>query len=175
TGSGDLAGTVQKSCPDVSVTGVDFCLPMLRHARKRGLTDLLVADAMNLPFPDQSQDGVTIGFGLRNLSSWEDGLAEMFRVLRPGGLLVVLDFSLPRRIWLRKPYAFYLSRILPRIAGLLTGHRRAYEYLATSIDRFPSGTAMEKLIASQGFTQTRCLPQSGGIASIYTAVVPSEN
>lgn len=168
TGSGDLMESVRKACPEARVIGADFCLPMLGEAKKRGLPGLVAADGMRLPFADGVFDALTVGFGLRNMASWPDAVAEMARVLRPGGRLVVLDFSLPRGI-LNRPYRFYLHKVLPRLAGWLTGERDAYEYLGGSIERFPSGPAMETLLTGHGFSAARTRPLSGGIASVYVA------
>lgn len=168
TGSGDLAGAVSRACgPDTRVVGADFCAPMLRHARERGLRDLVVADGMCLPFDDASFDAITIGYGLRNMESWPGALREMRRVLKPGGLLVILDFSLPGSPLLRRPYRFYLHRILPALAGWLTGNREAYAYLGESIERFPSGEAMTDLMSANGFEGAVARPLWGGISSIY--------
>jgi demethylmenaquinone methyltransferase/2-methoxy-6-polyprenyl-1,4-benzoquinol methylase len=142
---------------------------MLGHAARRGMSETLVADALDLPFGDGEFDVVTVGFGLRNMASWEGGLREMGRVLRAGGHLLVLDFSLPENL-LRGPYRVYLNKVLPRIAGWLTGQRDAYEYLAGTIERFPSGAAMVEFIEKHGFEDGQWTPLSGGIASIYTAV-----
>lgn len=171
TGSGDLARTVQKFVPSARVIGSDFCSPMLAEARKRGLSDLLVADGMDLPFPDDSIDALTIGYGLRNMADWDAALNEFSRVLSPGGRLVILDFSLPSAPVLREPYRFYLHRILPRIAGLLTGNREAYAYLGDSIERFPSGKAMLDRLAAAGFSEREWFPQMGGISSVYSGIV----
>jgi demethylmenaquinone methyltransferase/2-methoxy-6-polyprenyl-1,4-benzoquinol methylase len=168
TGSGDLMEAVRKACPETKVIGADFCLPMLGEAKKRGLPGLVAADGMRLPFADGVFDALTVGFGLRNMASWPDAVAEMARVIRPGGRLVVLDFSLPRGL-LNRPYRFYLHKILPRLAGWLTGERDAYEYLGGSIERFPSGPAMEALLTGHGFSAARTRPLSGGIASVYVA------
>ncbi len=173
TGTGDLALELQRSCPDADVMGADFCEEMLAIARDRGLKESLVADGLELPFEDDSFDVVTVAFGLRNMSDWKGGLQEMARVLRPSGLLLVLDFSLPEGL-LRRPYAFYLNRILPRIAGLLTGERDAYEYLAGSIERFPSGGAMLDLFSEAGLREQAWKPLTKGIASIYTGKGPDE-
>lgn len=169
TGSGDLARTVRDRVPGARVVGVDFCAPMLAEARKRGLDDLIVGDGLALPFADRTFDALTIGYGLRNMADWAAALREFARVLRPGGLLVVLDFSLPEAAWLRVPYRFYLHRVLPRIAGLLTGNREAYAYLGDSIERFPSGSRMTALIEESGFEKSDWRPQSGGISSVYAA------
>jgi len=173
TGTGDLALELQRSCPDADVMGADFCEEMLAIARDRGLKESLVADGLELPFEDDSFDVVTVAFGLRNMSDWKGGLQEMARVLRPSGLLLVLDFSLPEGL-LRRPYAFYLNRILPRIAGLLTGERDAYDYLAGSIERFPSGGAMLDLFSEAGLREQAWKPLTKGIASIYTGKGPDE-
>jgi len=143
---------------------------MLAHAAARGVNKTIVADAMNMPFDDGSFDVLTVAFGLRNMASWPDALEEMRRVIRPGGHLLVLDFSLPTGI-LRKPYHFYLNKILPKIAGIMTGEGDAYEYLAGTIEQFPSGKKMTDLIESSGFKHAKCRPLSFGVASIYTAEV----
>lgn len=168
TGTGDLALELQRRCPDADVLGTDFCDEMLHHARERGVRETMVADAMQLPFEDRRFDLVTVAFGLRNMAHWGDALREMRRVVRRNGHVLVLDFSLPRGP-LRAPYLLYLNRVLPRVAGMLTGQRGAYEYLAGSIDAFPSGPAMLELFAEAGLGEARWIPLSGGIAAIYTA------
>ena len=170
TGTGDLALTMQRRCPGAEVMGVDFCEEMLQHARERGLRHTVVGDALDLPFEDGSFDVVTVAFGLRNMGNWEAGLHEMARVVRDGGHVLVLDFSLPRGV-LQRPYAFYLNKLLPRMAGVITGERDAYEYLAGSIDRFPCGEAMLELFSRAGLQEREWLPLSAGIASIYTGQV----
>jgi len=169
TGSGDLAASVRRSSPGARVVGVDFCAPMLAEARKRGLADLLVADGLALPFPDATFDALTIGYGLRNMEDRDAGLREFARVLRPGGVLAVLDFSLPPSPLLRGPYRFYLHRVLPVLAGWLTGNREAYAYLGESIEGFPSGPDMVARIEDAGFEAVEWRPQLGGISSLYLA------
>jgi len=168
TGSGDLAAEMRRICPEAEITCADFCLPMLAQARKRRLDRLVVADAMRLPFADAAFDVVTVAYGLRNMASWPTAAAEMARVLRPGGALFVLDFSLPSG-WLRAPYRFYLHRILPVMAGAITGQRQSYEYLGGSIEAFPSGPAMESLLRNAGFATTTSTPLLGGISTLYKA------
>lgn len=173
TGSGVLAATLGRACPEAAVIGADFCLPMLQQARKgRGLRRLVVADAMRLPFGDGAFDAVTVAFGLRNMPSYLGALREMRRVLRPGGHLLILDFSVPGGWW-RGLYRYYLHRWLPRIAGALSGERGAYEYLAESIERFPRGEDMRRLLAEAGFEEAQAEALSGGIVSLYTAAVPA--
>ncbi len=169
TGSGDLAVEVQRRCPAATVIGADFSQPMLEEARKRGLQNLIVADAMNLPFSDASVDAVTVAFGLRNMASWPGALREMSRVLRPGGALFVLDFSLPESTPLRALHLFYLRRLMPRIAGWITGQRGAYEYLCSSIEQFPRGRQMCQLMRENGFQNATARPLTFGAASLYVA------
>ena len=170
TGTGDLALAIKRALPEVQVLGTDFCRPMLDVAVRRGLGEVLEADAMNLPLPDASYDAATVAFGLRNMADYEKALREWRRVLRPGGHLLVLDFSMPENI-LAGPYRLYLHHVLPRIAGWLTGNSGAYDYLGDSIEAFPRGAAFCELMQSAGFSSPRCLPLSMGIASIYTAEV----
>lgn len=169
TGTGDLALEMQRSCPEALVTGSDFCPEMLAYAAEDGVKETIVADAMNMPFDDDSYDVLTVAFGLRNMASWPDALKEMRRVLKPGGHLLVLDFSLPTGV-LRMPYRFYLNKVLPKVAGLMTGEGDAYEYLAGTIEQFPSGVDMMQLIEANGFSQAEAKPLSFGVASVYTAV-----
>jgi demethylmenaquinone methyltransferase / 2-methoxy-6-polyprenyl-1,4-benzoquinol methylase len=127
------------------------------------------ADAMRLPFGPCKFDVVTVAFGLRNMASWPDAIWEMARVLQPGGTLVILDFSLPANAMLRRPYRFYLHRVMPRVAGWITGQRGAYAYLAGSVEDFPSGEHMCDLLRANGFTAAKATAVSFGIASIYVA------
>lgn len=168
TGTGDLALEIQDKCPDANITGSDFCAEMLAHANERGLANTLVADALDLPFKDESFDAVTIAFGLRNLADYAAGLREMQRVLRPGGHALILDFSLPDGI-LRGPYRWYLHKVLPKLAGWLTRQPDAYEYLGGSIEEFPMGQEMVGLMENSGLSKGQVIPLSLGIASIYTA------
>jgi demethylmenaquinone methyltransferase/2-methoxy-6-polyprenyl-1,4-benzoquinol methylase len=170
TGSGDLAEAIQKACPHATVVGLDFSAPMLQEARKRGLQHLMVADALNLPIVDGAADVLTVAFGLRNMASWPDALREMSRVLRPGGSLFVLDFSLPTQPLMRKAHLFYLRKVMPKVAGVITGERGAFEYLCNTIEQFPSGENMCHMIRENGFREATARPLSFGIASLYHAV-----
>lgn len=172
TGSGDLARAIERACPAAEVTGADFSPQMLAVARALGSRRLVQADALALPFAEGEFDAVTVAFGLRNMASWENALREMQRVLRPGGRLLVLDFSLPAGA-LRSVYRPYLHHVLPRLAGWLTGEPEAYRYLATSIEAFPSGAQLCALIEAAGFTAARAEPLSGGIVSLYLAEKPA--
>jgi len=169
TGSGDLAIALQKACPRSQVVAADFCLPMLGEARRKNVPRLVQADGLALPFREASFDAVTVAFGLRNMASWEKALDEIHRVLRPGGLLAVLDFSLPPRGPLREIYRAYLHHVLPRIAGWTTGRAEAYKYLGESIEAFPRGSGMAALLESRGF---HCAPPHKmcfGVVSLYSA------
>ena len=168
TGTGDLALAIRRACPAAEVTGADFCPEMLEIAARRGVVPTVVADALALPFADGHFDAVTVAFGLRNMADWGAALREMRRVLRPGGHLLVLDFSLPSGV-LRRPYRWYLHRVLPTMAGWLTGQAEAYRYLGGTIESFPSGAAMCRLIEEHGFCTAVARPLSSGVASIYTA------
>ena len=168
TGSGDLALALRAACPAATVVGADFCHPMLVEAQRKGVPNLIVADGLGLPFGDATFDVLTVAFGLRNMASWPRAIAEMARVLCPGGHLLVLDFSTPPPP-LRFLYRPYLRHVLPRLAALLTGGRAAYDYLGDSIEKFPQGPAMCTLIADAGFRAAHCEPLTGGIVSLYTA------
>ena len=172
SGTGDLALEIQDQCPDCEVIASDFCAEMLAHAASRGIAKTIVADALNLPFPDRSFDVVTVAFGLRNMADYPAALREMHRVLKPGGRLLILDFSLPDGIF-RTPYRLYLHHVLPRLAGWVTGERDAYEYLGGSIEQFPSGSAMTSLMETCGFAETDATPLTFGVVSIYQGTRPA--
>lgn len=168
TGTGDLALAVQRALPDTDVTGTDFCRPMLDVALQRGLTQVVEADALQLPMEDHAYDVVTVAFGLRNMADYGAALQEFRRVLRPGGHLLVLDFSMPEGI-LAPLYRFYLHHLLPRVAGVLTGNSSAYDYLGESIEAFPRDAAFLSLLKEVGYCMPTQLRLFSGIASIYTA------
>lgn len=170
TGTGDLALAIKRALPEIDVLGTDFCRPMLDVAVRRGLSRVLEADAMNLPLEDASFDAATVAFGLRNMADYGKALREFRRVLKPGGHLLVLDFSMPENIF-AAPYRLYLHHVLPRIAGLVTGNSDAYAYLGDSIEAFPRGAAFRQLLLACGFKNPTSLPLCMGIASIYTAEV----
>lgn len=176
TGNGDLAFAIRKKLPQSEIIGLDFCVEMLAEARrtqtkKNDLKTIafLEGDGLSLPYEENSFDVVTISFGLRNMASWEGGLREMHRVLRPGGHLLILDFSIPTAPLLRPCYRFYLHHVLPRLAGWLTGRSDAYEYMGGSIEAFPSGREMLSLLKKCDFCNTTAAPMTFGIVTIYTA------
>jgi demethylmenaquinone methyltransferase/2-methoxy-6-polyprenyl-1,4-benzoquinol methylase len=169
TGSGDLALAIQHRLPEARIVAADFSPDMLDVAREKGVANTVVADALRLPFENASFDVVTVAFGLRNMADWDRALAEMARVLRDGGHLLILDFSIPTGA-LRPAYRFYLHRCLPLLASVVTGQKAAYDYLGGSIEKFPSGSAMLDMIERNGFTSAAAETVTGGIATIYTAV-----
>lgn len=174
SGTGDLALEIQRQSPECEVIASDFCADMLEHASRRGVRQTLVADALQLPFEDGQFDCATVAFGLRNMADYPAALKEMLRVIRPGGHLLILDFSLPSGL-MRMPYRLYLHQVLPRLAGRLTGHADTYEYLGGSIEAFPSGEGMCSLLQESGFTSPRHRPLTGGIVSIYEASHPTQD
>jgi len=173
TGTGDLALALQKKLPDAEIMAVDFLPEMLELAKRKGLRQTMVADAMKLPFADSSFDCATVAFGLRNMEDWGGALREMSRVLKPNGHVLVLEFSLPTMSILRTLYRFYLHRCLPMLGSFLTKQKHAYDYLGDSIEEFPNGRTMCDLIEANGFDNARNEPLTGGIVTIYTATCSS--
>jgi demethylmenaquinone methyltransferase/2-methoxy-6-polyprenyl-1,4-benzoquinol methylase len=169
TGTGDLALAMQNKLPHAELTGVDFLPEMLELARRKGVRQVVLADAMKLPFEDASFDCVTIAFGLRNLENCSVALTEMWRVLNARGHLLVLEFSLPTTPILRAVYRFYLHRCLPMLGSFLTQKKSAYDYLGDSIEEFPSGNAMCELMRGTGYVSPSFERLTGGIVTIYTA------
>lgn len=168
SGSGDLALAIKYRLPGARIVAVDFSPEMLAVARAKGVAETIVADALQLPFLDRSFDCVTIAFGLRNMADWTAALREMARVLRAGGHLLVLDFSIPKSL-LRGPYRLYLHHCLPRFAVMITGQKDAYSYLGTSIEKFPSGDEMLGLLEANGFADAKAQRMTGGIVTMYSA------
>jgi demethylmenaquinone methyltransferase / 2-methoxy-6-polyprenyl-1,4-benzoquinol methylase len=175
-GTGDLALTLAETS-ETSVIGLDFCRPMLelaaRKAQARGQSlPFIEGDALRLPFADATFDVVTIAFGLRNLASVEAGLSEFWRVLRPGGTLAVLEFSRPIVPGFRALFHFYFTRVLPRVGGLVSGSRGAYEYLPDSVSRFPDQARLATLLREIGFARVEYRNLTGGIAALHTGTRP---
>lgn len=178
TGSGDVAFSLARKLPSATtILGMDFCLPMLDQAEAKNAATsgkrfqnvrFQPGDGLNLPLPDASFDAVTISFGLRNLADRGRGLREMRRVLRPNGRLVVLEFSQPAA-WFRPIYYFYLRRVLPWIAGLVTGNRAAYEYLNRTIGEFPDRAGLAQEITAAGFSAVNARPMTFGIVALHEA------
>ena len=168
-GTGDLSIELQQNSA-AKIVGSDFCRPMLEIAKEKAGTVIpfVEGDAMSLPFADDSFDAVTIAFGLRNLSNFEDGLGELQRVLKPGGRIAVLEFSSPRVPGFRSLFNFYFTQVLPRIGGAVSGSRGAYEYLPDSVSKFPDQKGLVRLMTETGFTDVSYKNLTGGIAAIHT-------
>lgn len=176
TGTGDLALMLARRIPGVHVKGVDLSERMLDIARRKvvaqGMEDrvtLEVGDAETPVAAPASVDVVTVAFGVRNFQNLARGLEELGRVLRPGGQIVILEFSTPTTPIFGSLYAWYAHRVLPRIGGWISRDRQAYDYLPHSVDEFPQPDEFLRILARAGFRNGRARSQSFGIAQIYTA------
>ncbi len=175
-GTGDLSLALVAGT-QAQVIGLDFCRPMLDIAAakssSRGLAIPFVeGDALQLPFRDRSFDGVSIAFGLRNLASFEGGLRELFRILRPGGTAAVLEFSKPRMPILRTLFRVYFTKLLPLLGGLISGSKRAYEYLPDSVSHFPDQELLAAMLKDVGFSEVTFQNLTGGIAALHVGKRP---
>lgn len=171
-GTGDLSLELERDSR-ACVVGTDFCRPMLTIAQQKtpaGKVPYLEADAMTLPFADDSFEGLTIAFGLRNLPDHDAGLRELLRVLKPGGKLVVLECSEPAIAGFRQLYKFYFDRIVPRIGGLVSGSRSAYTYLPDSVSKFPDKKTLAAMMERAGFVDVRFQSLTGGVAALHSGV-----
>jgi demethylmenaquinone methyltransferase / 2-methoxy-6-polyprenyl-1,4-benzoquinol methylase len=175
-GTGDLAlALALRVGPEGSVIGADFSEPMLELARRKaaergvGQVTFEWADALELPYGDAEFEAVTVGFGVRNLADIGAGLAEMARVLRPGGRLVILEITQPRRPPLSTFYSLWFDRIVP-LLGTLAGDREAYTYLPESVKRFPPPEGLAAEMDEAGFERIRYTVLAGGIIAIHSGV-----
>jgi len=167
-GTGDLSIALFENI-GARVTGVDFCRPMLECAtRKDPRIAFVEGDALQLPFDDAVFDAVTIAFGLRNLSSVEQGLSELRRVLKRKSWAAILEFSKPVVPGFRSLAAAYCTRLLPRIGGMISGSRSAYEYLPDSVSRFPDQETLSAMMTAAGFTDVEFENLTGGVAALHT-------
>ncbi len=176
TGTGDLAIAAMKIRP-VKIAGIDISQNMLEIGRKKieksGLKDkieLLQGDSENIPFADDTFDVAMVAFGVRNFSDPVKGLTEMKRVLKDGGLIMVLEFSKPTSFPFRPVYNFYFRNILPFFGKLFSKDKAAYNYLPDSVMKFPDNKEFLKLMNEAGFSDTQQLKLTGGVASIYTGI-----
>lgn len=171
-GTGDLSLELNKNAK-AQIIGTDFCRPMLDKAQSKSVDEpraipYIESDALALPFDDNLFDAVTIAFGLRNLANVADGLAELRRVLKPGGRLVVLEFSAPVVPGFGRLFNFYFSHVLPRIGGAVSGSRGAYEYLPDSVSKFPNQQKLVALMERTGFETVKYRNLTGGIAALHS-------
>jgi demethylmenaquinone methyltransferase/2-methoxy-6-polyprenyl-1,4-benzoquinol methylase len=174
-GTGDLLVALQGVSPH-PVLGSDFCHPMLvaawaKVARHHAPSLLFESDALRLPLRDASLDLITVAFGFRNLANYEDGLCEMRRALRPGGMAAILEFSQPSNAVFRAVYGFYSRHLLPWIGGLLTGSGDAYRYLPESIRKFPTAPQLAEDMRRAGFTNVTYQRFTGGSVALHVGEV----
>ena len=170
-GTGDLSLTLSESI-GARVVGTDFCHPMLEIAARKTANrerdiPFVEGDALRLPFLDCSFEAVTIAFGLRNLSDVEAGLAELRRVIKPGGYVAVLEFSKPVVPGFRSLFNVYFTRVLPFVGGLISGSRIAYQYLPDSVARFPDQKELRSLMLKVGLESVDYENLTGGVAALH--------
>lgn len=177
TGTGDVAFEVKKRLNPTTLVGLDLSEGMLSFARekakKRGLENsiqFVKGDSENLQFADNSFEGVTVSFGVRNFENLEKGLAEIYRVLTPGGKLVVLEFSKPKKFPIKQLYNFYFTNILPLWGKLISKDQSAYTYLPESVRAFPEGDKFCGIMQKTGFTAVEQKTLTFGICTIYSGI-----
>lgn len=172
TGTGDVAFAFAKKRKDIQIVGIDISEAMLQIARRKAGTGPASAvkfvrgDALALPFEDQSFDIVTMAFGLRNLPDYEKGLKEMVRVVKKGGKILILEFSLPQNFFIRLFYRPYLKFVIPFFGGLFS-ERSAYEYLWKSVEEFTKSVDIPEMMKSAGLREVKRIPLTFGVVSVY--------
>jgi demethylmenaquinone methyltransferase/2-methoxy-6-polyprenyl-1,4-benzoquinol methylase len=174
TGTGDLAIEAMRLKPE-RIIGIDISEGMLAHGREKlkklgldNVIELRVGDSEQLLFADNMFDGVMVSFGVRNFENLDQGLEEIFRVLKPGGMLMVLEFSKPTVFPVKQLFGLYSKYILPRVGKAISKDSAAYGYLPESVAAFPYGAAFLDRMRKAGFTNLKCKPLTFGISSIYT-------
>jgi len=174
TGTADVAIMATNSLHPEKIIGIDISDGMLDFGRKKikklnlgKVIELVNGDSETINFADNSFDAVTVAFGVRNFQNLEKGLGEIKRVLRPGGKLVVLEFSKPKSIGIKQLYNVYMKVVAPGMGKLFSKNRNAYKYLDESIKKFPEGKNFTIILDNLGYRNTYCKPQSLGICSIY--------
>jgi demethylmenaquinone methyltransferase/2-methoxy-6-polyprenyl-1,4-benzoquinol methylase len=179
-GTLDVSRGVLKRLHASRVTAADICSPMLQRGLKklsepeRTRLDPVIADGLALPFPDNAFQAATIAFGIRNITPREQALAELARVLAPSGRLLILEFGTASKPLFKGLYNVYLTRILPRIGGLVSGDRSAYDYLARTIQAFPTERALALMMRRAGFARVLHLPLSRGIVQLHVGAIPEQ-
>jgi demethylmenaquinone methyltransferase/2-methoxy-6-polyprenyl-1,4-benzoquinol methylase len=175
TGTGDLALLMAQTSAE-KIVGLDISAGMLAVGQQKidqqqlsHKIEMLLADSENMPFEPNTFDSITVAFGLRNFEHLEVGLAEILRVLKPGGVFVVLETSNPTKFPYKQGYFFYTKYILPLIGKLFSKDNKAYGYLSKSAAAFPFGEALCNILSKSGFSKASALPQTFGVATIYTA------
>jgi demethylmenaquinone methyltransferase/2-methoxy-6-polyprenyl-1,4-benzoquinol methylase len=177
TGTGDFAFEAIKILHPDKIVGVDISAGMLEVARKKiqarnlgHIFSIKLGDSEMLPFEADHFDAITVAYGVRNYENLEKGLSDMFRVLKPGGKIVILEFSKPQQFPIKQSYNFYFKHITPFFGKLFSKDARAYEYLPESVAAFPDGKAFTSLMETVGFMQTKQITLTFGISSIYTGI-----
>ena len=172
-----LSLELTRQAPERNVVAIDFCEDMLLSGLKtlpddnrRERITAVCGDGEEIPAASEKFWGVTVAFGVRNLAQTEKGLAEMWRVLKPGGKMLILEFSRPRNAFFKPIYNFYLNRVLPRVAGLVSGDKEAYEYLASSIAQFYEPEELLAMIKKAGFTRQYYRSLTMGIVTLYIGI-----
>jgi demethylmenaquinone methyltransferase/2-methoxy-6-polyprenyl-1,4-benzoquinol methylase len=175
TGTGDLAIAMADSDAE-KIIGLDISAGMLQVGKdkiqKKELNtriEMVQADSENLPYPDHTFDAITVAFGVRNFENLEKGLSEIYRVLSPGGIFVVLETSVPTKFPFKQGYRVYSNYILPIIGKLFSKDKSAYQYLSESASVFPYGEKFNNILRKTGFTEVENLPQTFGVSTIYSA------
>ncbi|MCK0158678.1 bifunctional demethylmenaquinone methyltransferase/2-methoxy-6-polyprenyl-1,4-benzoquinol methylase UbiE [Cellulophaga sp. F20128] len=175
TGTGDLAINLIKTGAK-KITGLDISPGMLEVGKQKiiekkltNTIDLVIGDSENLPFSDNSFDAITVAFGVRNFENLDKGLLEIYRVLKPKGIFVVLETSVPTKTPFKQGYKFYTKYILPTIGKIFSKDRTAYSYLCESASIFPYGKDFNNILQKNGFITVENKPQTFGVASIYVA------
>ena len=175
TGTADMAIFMTRHLSPDEITGIDISTGMLEIGRQKvarhqleGKIGLQEGDSENIQAPDNTFDAITVAFGVRNFEHLEKGLREMLRVLKPGGRLVILEFSHPKTPGIRQLYNLYLNIVAPRIGKMVSHSGEAYQYLNDSVKAFPEGTALVRILENNGYVNTRLKRLSLGICSIYT-------
>ena len=173
-GTGDLALSLARLRPH-RIVGIDISEKMLEIGRQKisrkgqePVIRLQQGDAEHIPFPDNTFDAVTVAFGVRNFDDLGLGLSEMRRVLRPGGCMLILEFSHPAAFPMKQLYGFYSHAVIPAVGRLISGSRTAYTYLPQSVDAFPSGKDFLEILDQRGLARVNQISLTGGIASVYT-------
>jgi len=174
TGTGDVAIMAAKQLKPEKIIGIDISEKMLEGGRvkvkAKGLDtviELKSGDSETINFPDNTFDAVTVAFGVRNFEHLEQGMSEIHRVLKPGGRLVVLEFSKPKLPGVQQAYNLYMGLVAPQVAGAFSKNKKAYQYLNKSIKAFPEGSNFVAVLTKTGFKNTSCKPLTLGICSIY--------
>ncbi len=177
TGTADVAIMASGILKPEKIIGIDISDGMLEFGRKKiaklgleSVIELQNGDSETIKFADNSFDAVTVAFGVRNFEHLEKGLAEIKRVLRPGGKLVVLEFSKPKAPVVKQVYNLYMNTVAPAMGRLFSKNRNAYKYLDESIKKFPEGKNFTQILDNLGYRNTYCKPQSSGICSIYCGI-----